>query len=164
MIQPQHLGRVSGGCMIGPYLLPPNLTDATYLWFLEGILHGLLEDVPLHMLQNMWFQHDDAPTHFSLVNRDHLDQRFGQQWIGHGGPIAWPAHSPNLTLLGYYLCSHMKSLIYKTSVASEEDLLAQSMAVTDVGALRIGNHVYQNMVQRYCICVDVAGHHIKPFL
>lgn len=37
------------GCLIGPYLLPLNLTGATYLRFLEGVLHGLLEDVPLHL-------------------------------------------------------------------------------------------------------------------
>ena len=64
----------------GPCLLPPNLTGATSLCFLEGVLHGLLEDVPLHVRQNLWFQRGRAPPHFSLVIRDHLDQRFGQQW------------------------------------------------------------------------------------
>ena len=43
------------GCVIGPYLLPSNLTGAAYLLFLDGVLHGLLEDVPLHVRQNMWF-------------------------------------------------------------------------------------------------------------
>ena len=55
------------GCVTGPYLLSPNLTVATYLRFLEGILHGCLEDVPLHGHQNMWFQHNGTPPHFSLA-------------------------------------------------------------------------------------------------
>ena len=43
------------GCVIGPFLLPPNLIDDTYLNFLGHVLHGLLEDVPLHVHQNMGF-------------------------------------------------------------------------------------------------------------
>ena len=89
--------------MIGPYLLPANLMGAMNLRFLEGILHELLEDVPLHVCQNLWFEHGCAPSHFSLAVQDHLDQQLGQQWIGHGGTIAWPSHSPDLTSLDYYL-------------------------------------------------------------
>ena len=63
----------------------------------------------------------------------------------------------------YYLWGHMKSLIYKTPVASEEDLLALVMAAAVVGEPRIGGRVYQKMVQRYRICVDVGGRHIGPF-
>ena len=91
-------------------------------------LHGLLEDVPLHMHQNMWFQHDGTPPHFSFAVQDNLDQRFGQQWIGRGGPTVWPTSSPDLTPLDYYLWGHMKSMIYEAPVASEEDLLVQVMA------------------------------------
>ena len=38
------------------------------------------------------------------------------------------------------------------------------MAVMGVGGPGIGDHVYQNMVRRYRICVDVGGRHIEPFL
>ena len=41
-------------------LLPPNLPRDAYLNFLEHVLHGLLKDVPLHVYQNMWFQHNGA--------------------------------------------------------------------------------------------------------
>ena len=57
----------------------------------------------------------------------------------------------------------MKSLIYETSVASEEDLLARVMAATDVGGPRIGDRVYQNMVRMYRNYVDIGGRHIEPF-
>ena len=68
------------GCVIGLYLLPPNLTGDAYLIFLEHVLHGLLEDVPLHVRQNMWFQQDGALSNFTRAVRNNLDQRFGQTW------------------------------------------------------------------------------------
>ena len=39
----------------------------------------------------MRFVHDGAPPHFSRVARQFLNQHFANKWIGHGGPIAWPA-------------------------------------------------------------------------
>ncbi|KAJ8868715.1 hypothetical protein PR048_030254 [Dryococelus australis] len=70
-----------------------------------------------------------------------------------GCPIAWPARSPDLTPLEYFLWGHMKGLIYQTSVESEEELLAWVMAVADLGRPGIGDRVYQNMVRRYRVCV-----------
>ena len=90
-------------CIIGPYLLPPNLTGDPYLNFLKHVLQELLEDVPLHVNRNMWFQHDGTPLHFTRAVRGHLDQRFGQTWVRRGGPIAWPPCSPDLTPLDYFL-------------------------------------------------------------
>ena len=80
--------------------------------FLEHTLHGLLEDVPLHVRQNMWFDYDGTSPHFTHAVWGRVDRRFGQTWIGHGGLIAWPACSPDLTPLNYSLWGHMKSLVY----------------------------------------------------
>ena len=66
------------GRVIGPYLLPLTLMGDAYLIFLEYVLHGLLKDLPLHVPQNMWFQHYCSTPHFSLAVRRHLYQRFGQ--------------------------------------------------------------------------------------
>ena len=58
----------------------------------------------------------------------------------------------------------MKSLVYETPVDSEEDLLARIMAAADVGLPDIGDHVYQNMLRRYRVCVEVADRHTELFL
>ena len=58
---------------------------------------------------------------------------------------------------------HMKSLFYKIPVYSVEDLLTWVMAVVDVGLQGTDDHVYENMVHRYCVCFEVTGHHIEPF-
>ncbi|GBN42774.1 hypothetical protein AVEN_174235-1 [Araneus ventricosus] len=64
--------------------------------------------------QTIWFQH--AAAHFSRNVRNHLDVRFGQQWIGRGGPVRWPAQSPDLSCLDFFLWGHMKTLVYDTPV------------------------------------------------
>ena len=76
----------------------------------------------------MWFHHDGAPPHFICAVRGHLDQIFGEMWIGHDSLTAWPACLPDLTPLDYFLWGHMKSLVCETPVESEEDLLVQVMA------------------------------------
>ena len=78
--------------------------------------------------------------------------------------ITWPASSPDLTLLYYLLSGHMKNLVYETPVDSEEDLLAWVMTAVDVGLQGIGDWMYENMVCRYLVCVEVASRHIELFL
>ena len=108
------------GCVNGSYLLQPNLTGDVYLNFPEHVLHGLLEYMPLHVHQCMWFQHDGAPPYFTRAVRSHLNKRFEQTWIGRGGQIAWPALSPNLTPPDNFMWGQIKSLVYKIPVESEK--------------------------------------------
>ena len=41
--------------------------------------------------RRMWFQHDGAPAHNAVNARRHLNEVFGNRWIGRNGPVAWPA-------------------------------------------------------------------------
>ena len=50
----------------------------------------------------------------------------------------------------------MKSLIHETPVDSD-DLLARVTAAVDVGLQGTGDRVYENMLRRYRVCVEVAG-------
>jgi hypothetical protein len=74
------VGIVSGQ-LLGPVVLPNRLTGAVYHRFLVKDLPVLLEHVPLHQRQHMWFMHDGAPTHFLRVVRQHLNKTFGEQWM-----------------------------------------------------------------------------------
>ena len=57
--------------------------------------------------------------------RNHLNVTYPNPWIGRGRPVPWPARSPDLTPLDYFLCGSMKSMVYGTPVTSEEDLIAR---------------------------------------
>ena len=56
---------VLGNRLIGPFVFDNNLTGNTYEAFLRNELPGLLEDIPLMIRSQMYFQHDGAP-HITL--------------------------------------------------------------------------------------------------
>ena len=50
-------------------MLPDRLNGEAYANFLRLELPALLEDVPLNVRRNMWFQHNGAPPHNSILAR-----------------------------------------------------------------------------------------------
>jgi hypothetical protein len=111
-----------GNVLVGPHVLPRRLTGPRYRNFLENDLAQLLEEVPLTIRQRMWFLHDGAPAHFSLTAREHLNNIFPHRWIGRGGPVAWPLHSPDLNPLDFYLWGHLKTLVYSNPTPDVDSL------------------------------------------
>lgn len=87
----------------GTRVILPRLTGDTYLQFLQETLPQLLEDVPLSLLRDVFYQHDGAPAHFTWNVRRHLDAEYDPRWIGRGGPVQWPPRSADLTPLDFYL-------------------------------------------------------------
>ena len=51
--------------LIGPFFLPDRLIDEYFLHFLQEELPILLEDLPLNVRQQLWFQLDGCPAHYS---------------------------------------------------------------------------------------------------
>jgi hypothetical protein len=67
---------IIGNCVVGSYLLPDRLNGPAYCVFLQEMLPVLLEDVPLAVQHDMWFQHDGVPAHFSAQTQQHLNTQF----------------------------------------------------------------------------------------
>lgn len=157
---------IVGEQIIGPYLLPPHLNGHVYAQFLQHVLPELLEDVPLDIRANMWFQHDGAPAHFALPVRHYLNEIFPNRWIGRGGPVHWPARSPDLTPLDYFLWGHLKALVYETPVPNQQELLGRVMAasaqVQDIPG--IFHRVRQSMKNRAQLCTEQRGGHFEQLL
>lgn len=59
--------------------------------FLQQVLPQLQSDeqISVSAKQPTWFQHDEAPAHFSSEVHNFLGVRFGQQWIGRSGPVRY---------------------------------------------------------------------------
>lgn len=159
---------IMGDHLIGPYLLPSRLTGPNYLLFLQQVLPQLLRDerISASTQRTMWFQHDGAPAHYSRDVRNYLDVTFGQQWIGRGGPVRWPARSPDLSCLDFYLWGHLKSLVYDTPVDNAEELVAR-IAVA-AGEIRDMPGVFQNVrmsMRRRCeACIVARGRNFEHLL
>ncbi|GBP46999.1 hypothetical protein EVAR_32518_1 [Eumeta japonica] len=75
-------------------------------------LSGLLEDVPLNLICDMWFQYDGCPAYYRRNVREWLDTNYPTKRVGRGGPITWPARSPDPTPIDFYVWGHLKSLLY----------------------------------------------------
>lgn len=157
---------IIGNHLIGPHFLPPRLNGNTYTHFLREELPMLLEDVPLAVRNEMWFMHDGAPAHFSLMARQHLDEAFENRWIGRGGTQFWPARSPDLNPLDFATWGHLKSLVYQTPVQNAEDLrnrIVQScIVIKDMPG--IFTRIRRSMQRRIVACAMAQGGHFQHFL
>ena len=86
--------------LIGPYFFDGPVNAASYSAMLETWLIPQLRDRGL--LDDVWLQHDGAPTPFALSVRDVLNEHFPGRWIGRGSPtppapLSWPPRSPHFT-------------------------------------------------------------------
>lgn len=115
-------GGIINDFVIGPFFLPGRLTGAVYRQFLENNLPLLIEHVPQEIRGAMWLQHDGAPAHFSRVAREFLDNAYPARWIGRAGPVPWPARSPDLNPLDFYLWGHVKQIVYSRPIDNINDL------------------------------------------
>jgi hypothetical protein len=103
--------------IIGPFFFEGTLTGDRYLEFLQNDLRpALVENFPnvndrTLVNDDLWFQQDVAPPHFALPVRHYLNNWFPRRWIGRRGPIKWPARSPDLTPLDYFLWGYLKSKV-----------------------------------------------------
>lgn len=157
---------IIGDLLIGPYIIPNRLNGPVYLVFIRDILPELLQDVPLNIRYDMWFQHDGAPAHFGNNVRNYLNVTFEQKWLGRGGPVHWPARSPDLTPLDFFLWGHMKQLVYSTPVESEMDLVARiSEAAARIQEdVNVFERVRRSLVERCGLCNRVQGRHFEQLL
>lgn len=158
---------IVGDCLVGPYFLPARLTGAIYRDFIQNTLPELLhEDVPLNIRQNMWFMHDGAPAHFSRLVRDTLTAVYHDRWIGRGGPVKWPARSPDLNPLDFYLWGHLKQLVYGADIPDQETLHRRVMEACETIRHHPGvfERVRQSMIRRVHACLEARGGHFEHWL
>jgi hypothetical protein len=110
------LSGILGDQLLGSAVLPNRLADAVYRRFMMNDLPLILRHLPLHQPQHIWFMHERVPTYFLRIARQHANQTFGEQRIGRGGPVNWPAQSPDLNPPDFGLSGHLKSLVYSAPI------------------------------------------------
>ncbi|GFV93318.1 DUF4817 domain-containing protein [Trichonephila clavipes] len=76
------------------------------------ITNFFIPELNNHDVQELWFQQDGATCHTARATIDLLKDMFGDRLISRFGPVNWPLRSCDLTPLDYFLCGHVKSLVY----------------------------------------------------
>jgi hypothetical protein len=123
----------------------------------------MLEDYLMHILEeegpyDMLFQEDGAlPPHFHKEVTDFLNQKFPYKWIGRGGPITWPPHSPDRTPLDFLFCGYIKDAAYLPPlVTTLLELAGRIRDAVAVVTLDLFNNMWTEIEHTY-ICRATHG-------
>ena len=93
--------------IVGPYFFEnQNVKGSTYERMLRYFLFPKLRGYPGGII----FQQDGVPSHYSLEVRQYLDRKLPGRWMSRGGPIDWPARSPDFMPCDYFLWGNVKDL------------------------------------------------------
>ena len=111
----------------------------------------------------MRFTHDGAPPRFSRVARQFLNRHFANKWIGRGGPVTWPARSPDLNPLDFHLSGHLKSIVHATSIENAEILRNRiERGFRQIrGTPRMIERVTRSMTRRVQACLRMQSSHFR---
>ena len=147
--------------VIGPFFFDgKTVTQNNFLKMLnEKIIPEIKERPP--RLGTVRFQLDGAPPHWGLSVRDCLNQEFPEKWIGRGGPIPWPARSPDLTPLDFFLWGYVKTKVFTTEVRGIDHLKQRiEQAVATITPAMLVN-TWGEMRKRLLKLKENGGRHVE---
>ena len=152
--------------LVGPVFLPNRLTGNEYLQVLRNNVEEVFDDMPLQHRRNAYFIHDGAPAHFSIQVREYLNARFGNNWIGRGGPVLWPPRSPDLNPLDFCIWGYLKLLVYLEPIVDVDHL--RNKIENSFNHVRqdpgIFERIRNSFKRRIRACVQANGEHIEHLL
>jgi hypothetical protein len=158
-------GGIVDRIIIGPVFFEHNVNGENYTRFLNEQLWDLLDEIPLHIIRDLTFMHDGAPGHYAASSRRWLDQNFPDHWIGRLGPTAWPARSPDLTAMDFFVWGAIKDFVYKVRINTQEQLRERIVKGFDDLRDKIQNiDIIEGTVRRFQTCIEQNGGHIENFL
>lgn len=155
---------ILNGRLLGPYFIDGTLNSVRYNQFLRNQLQVYLEQLPLAEFNHVIFQQDGASVHNSLINTNFLNENFGQNWIGTNGPIQWPARSPDLTPLDFFLWGHLKDLVFVTPPENIDDLRVRIRNACQSIPQDMLINAARSVNRRCQICIANNGLHIEHLL
>ena len=152
---------LSSSGLVGPYFFEGTVNGESYLKLLkEQVWPILSEREDIHKLH---FQQDGAPPHYATKVREWLDEHFPGRWFGRRGPVEWPARSPDLTPLDFFLWGVIKNSVYGNRPRSIADLRASIQNACDLITPALCAKVCGSVGSRYAECVKAEGQHFEQF-
>jgi hypothetical protein len=106
--------------------------------------------------------HDGARAHCARAVRRHLTRRYGQRWMGRGGPVPWPRKSPDLNPVDYCVWGH----VYTSAVDTVEELQHRIRGTRQQIRNEPGvfERIRNSMRRRVQCCVQMQGQHFEHIL
>lgn len=141
-----------------------HLTGNMYLQILENILLNSIEDVPLDIRAQLILQQDGAPAHNSGVVVEFLNNHFPGKWLGTNGPFSWPARSPDLTPMDFFVWGYLKDELYKARYNTVADMTTRVRQILYGIHHNILNKAVNDVFRRSNACIYTDGGHFEQLL
>lgn len=109
----------------------------------------------------VFFQQDGASIHFAAVVREYLNFVLPGHWMGRGGPVGWPARSPDLTPPDFFLWGYLKCEVYKNNPNTIEELQANIVNACAAITPDVIRAVLHEWSARIAQCFIAHGQHIE---
>ena len=131
--KPLHSQKITAWCafsakgIIGPFWFQQKdgsaatITKERYTKMLDRFWIRL-QDKHEKNINVFWFQQDGATPHTSNIAIEWLQKHFCGRVVSRKTEHPWPAHSPDLTPLDFYLWGYLKSRVYQGSPKTLQDL------------------------------------------
>ncbi|KAL7292825.1 hypothetical protein TKK_0013650 [Trichogramma kaykai] len=164
---PQKLNEwaeIVGDRIIGPFFINGNLNAQNYEQMLRNDICPAIKAVKGPNYDRTWFQQDGAAAHYGRNVRNFLDGEFFDRWIGRRGTIEWPARSPDLTPLDFFLWGYLKGQVYKTKPGNLEELRRRITEETEAIPREMIRKAVHSFYNRLGYCQEVNGQHFEHLL
>ena len=109
------------------------------------------------------FQKDGAPPYWGLRVRQSLERQLPDQWIGRGGPIPWPARSPDMTPLDFFFWGFVKDQVFKTPVDDIDELKRRIRGVVGRVDVNLLTNTRRELRRRVEFVQENNGEHYEVF-
>lgn len=148
--------------IIGPYFFRENINSELYLHFLMFELEEVINHFSDEEKEQLWFQQDGAPCHSTQIVREYLDYQFRGKWIGRNSTHPWPARSPDLTPLDFFLWGYLKNKVYSyrpfQNINHMENVIRECCTnITESILKNVNKEVFKRTIK----CMEVEGRHVE---
>lgn len=129
--------------------------------YIQDFISPLVNSLDDKELTNVYFQQDGAKAHTSANTMSYLKNIFGDRLISTN---LWPARSPDLTPLDYYLWGMLKNKVYVNNPQTISEL---KFTILNEIALINGNelkNVFENLKTRLDLCIEEDGGHFQQLI
>ena len=103
--------------------------------------------------------------HWAQRVRDWLNLNLPQKWIGRGNSrdtnIPWPARSPDLTPMDFFVWGFIKSKVYVRNYENMTHLEALIVVAFQEFTAEMVSSIFKNMEKRLKLIIQRQGGHIK---
>lgn len=149
--------------IVGPVFINGPLNAQRYVDILQHPVENYLDNINLVDNRSVIWQQDGAPPHSARNVTEYLNRKY-PIWIGRHGVIHWPAKSPDLTPMDFFLWGTIKQDIYETGVFNNMNELKECIRVK-IEELNQNGDIFQrvrsNFIKRCQMCIQNGGGYVE---